>query len=119
MLDAVTIAFVEQAVALPPQVLTEAFGRQVRLRAKGGKEASRAAVPSASENSDLEHRLNTALRARTDELDGMMMEAYAVIQTAARAVLKRAKLTEEQYDVLVRPFADAGVEVPSYRVAEA
>ncbi|MRG61338.1 hypothetical protein GE115_15890 [Agromyces sp. CFH 90414] len=118
MLDAETIAFVERAVALPPQVLTAAFDRQVDLRGEGGKEASRAAVPSAAENSDLEHRLNTALRARTDELGGTEMEAYSVIQTAARAILKRAKLTEAQYDVLVRPFADAGVEVPSHPAAD-
>ncbi|GAA1844361.1 hypothetical protein [Agromyces salentinus] len=119
MLDDVTIAFVERAVALSPQVLAAAFDRQVDLRTEGGKDASRAAAPSASENADLEHRLNTALRARADELDGMMMEAYAVIQTAARAILKREKLTEEQYDVLVRPFSDAGVEIPPYRARDA
>ncbi|MFE6766442.1 hypothetical protein [Streptomyces sp. NPDC057689] len=114
-----TKRFVDEALALPPQMLVDAFERMLDLRVEGGKEASRAAVPSAAENSELERRITLAVRLRRDELDGfrrcLVTEASVVVSTAARAVLKRSRLTAEQYDVLVRPLSEAGVDVPPYR----
>lgn len=109
MLDAETMRFVDEAVGLPAEELEAAFDRLVDLRAEGGKEASRAAVPSASENSELDHRIRAGLLPRADELDahlvGLHSDARAAISTTARAILKRRKLTVEQFAVLVEPFA--------------
>ena len=108
MLDQVTTDFVDEAAGLPPAELEAAFDRLVDLRPEGGKEASRAAVPSASENSALDHRIRAALLPRADELDahltGLHSDARAAISTTARAILKRGTLTEQQYAVLVEPF---------------
>ncbi|REJ06650.1 hypothetical protein DY023_06020 [Microbacterium bovistercoris] len=109
MLDADTEQFVEVAAALPADQLEAAFDRLVDLRAEGGKEASRAAVPSASVNSELDHRIRAALLPRADELDahltGLHSDARAAISTTARAILTRRRLTAEQFAVLVEPFA--------------
>ncbi|MFF4084852.1 hypothetical protein ACFYZN_36450 [Streptomyces sp. NPDC001777] len=69
MLDAAIERFIDQVRALTPESLATAFDRMVDLRAEGGKEASRAAVPSAAENSELDHRIRTALLSRAAELD--------------------------------------------------
>lgn len=118
MLEAATVTFVEQATVLPPESLAEAFGRLVALRRQGGKEASRAAVPSAAENSELDHKIRSALLPRAAELDavhmGLHSDARAAISTTARAILKRGKLAPEQYQVLVEPFNGRGVEMPPH-----
>ncbi|MFB9308831.1 hypothetical protein SAMN05443544_1936 [Agromyces cerinus subsp. cerinus] len=118
MLEAATVTFVEEATALAPEALAEAFGRLVALRREGGKEASRAAVPSAAENSELDHEIRSALLPRAAELDavhmGLHSDARAAISTTARAILKRGKLTPEQYRVLVEPFVGSGVEIPRH-----
>ena len=118
MLDAVTERFVDRGCALPPESLATAFDRMVDLRAEGGKEASRAAVPSASENSELDHRIRTTLLPRAAELDahlaGLHSDARAAISTAARGILKRGNLTAEQFEVLVAPFVEVGVDVPAH-----
>ncbi|NYG20956.1 hypothetical protein BJY17_001703 [Agromyces hippuratus] len=112
------MTFVEEATALAPEALAEAFGRLVALRREGGKEASRAAVPSAAENSELDHEIRSALLPRAAELDavhmGLHSDARAAISTTARAILKRGKLTPEQYRVLVEPFVGSGVEIPRH-----
>ena len=117
MLGAVTKQFVDAAIALPPEALALAFDRTVDLRTEGGKEASRAAVPSAAENSELDHRIRAALLPRADELDahlaGLHSDAIAAIFMAALAILKRRNLTAEQFGVLVEPFAGSGVVLPS------
>ena len=122
MLNAVTTRFVDAATALPPEALASAFDRTVDLRTEGGREASRAAVPSAAENSELERRIRTALLPRADELDahlaGLHSDAWAAISTAARAILKRRNLTVEQFDVLVQPFVGSGVEPPQHSTRE-
>ncbi|WP_329238238.1 hypothetical protein OHB07_38130 [Streptomyces sp. NBC_00111] len=113
-----TKQFVDAATALSPEALALAFDRMVDLRTKGGKEASRAAVPSAAENSELDHRIRAALRPRTDELNahlaGLHFAAGAAIFTAARAILKGRNLTAEQFDVLVRPFVGSGAVLPPH-----
>lgn len=118
MLDTATVRFVGEATALAPESLTAAFDRLVDLRAEGGKEASRAAVPSAAENSELDHLIREALLPRVAELDailvGLHSDAIAAISTTARAILKRGNLTPEQFDVLVEPFVDRGVEIPPH-----
>ena len=118
MLEAATVTFVEQATALAPESLAEAFGRLVALRRHGGKEASRAAVPSAAENSELDHKIRSALLPRAAELNavnaGLHSGARAAVSTTARAILKRGKLTPEQYQVLVEPFVGREVEIPPH-----
>ncbi|WP_405389738.1 hypothetical protein OG596_18715 [Streptomyces sp. NBC_01102] len=121
MLDAVTERFVAGATALSPEGLTLAFDRAVGLRAEGGKEASRAAVPSAAENSELDHRIHTALLPRAAELaahlTGLHSDALAAI-SAARAILKPGNPTAGQFGVLTHPFAGSGAELPQYSVRE-
>ncbi|MGW8884608.1 hypothetical protein [Streptomyces sp. NPDC055749] len=122
MLDTATNQFVSTATALSPEALASAFDRLVDLRTEGGKEASRAAVPSAAENSELDHRIRTALLPRAAELDahlaGLHSDARAAISTAARAILKRGNLTAGQFDVLVEPFVGRGVELPQHSTRE-
>lgn len=118
MLDPVTERFVDAAAALPPEVLALAFDRQLDHWAGGGKAASDAAGPSASENSALDRRIRTTLRPCADELDahlaGLHSDALTVISTAARAIQTRRRLTAGQYDVLVGPFAGFAVELPEH-----
>ncbi|GAA1845898.1 hypothetical protein [Agromyces salentinus] len=116
MLDAATERFVDQATALPPESLAEAYDRTLDLRSQGGKEASGLAVPSASQNSQLDRRIRAALLPRASTLDGHLIglhsDAIAAVGIAARAVLRRAKLADEAYDVLVEPFRGLGVPIP-------
>ncbi|MFB6610026.1 hypothetical protein ACFCVO_06900 [Agromyces sp. NPDC056379] len=116
MLGAETMRFVDEATALSPTDLEAAFDRQVDLWTEGGKEASEAAGPSASANSELDHRIRGALLPRADELDelpfGLHSDAQTVISTAARAILTRHRLTPEQYTVLVTPFVELGLDIP-------
>ncbi|WP_406393660.1 hypothetical protein [Streptomyces sp. NBC_00887] len=118
MLDAVTERFVEASTAPSPEALASPFDRMVGLRAEGGKEASRAAVPSAAENFVLDHRIRTALLPRATELDahlaGLHSDALAAISTAARAIMKRGSLAAGHFDVLVQPIVGCGVELPRY-----
>lgn len=118
VLEAATVRFVDRAAALPPEALTAAFERLVDLRGEGGKEASRAAIPSAAENSELDHIIRGALLPRAAELNavlaGLHSDARAAISATARAILKRENLTPEQYEVLVEPFVDRGVEIPPH-----
>ncbi|MFD4031446.1 hypothetical protein ACFWVP_13225 [Streptomyces sp. NPDC058637] len=122
MLDAVTERFVAGATALSPEALTLAPDQVVDLRAEGGKEASRAAVPSAAENSELDHGIRTALLPRAAELDahltGLHSDDPAAIGIAARAILKRGNLTAGQFGVLTEPFAGSGVELPQHSARE-
>ncbi|MCD1570944.1 hypothetical protein [Agromyces mediolanus] len=106
MLDQVN--FADEAAGHPPAELEAAFDPLVDRRPEGGEEASRAAVPSASENSALDHRIRAAQLPRADELDahltGLHSDARAAISTTARAILKRDTLTAQQCAVLVEPF---------------
>ncbi|MEV1131387.1 hypothetical protein [Agromyces sp. NPDC049794] len=121
MFDASTRKFIDDAHALSPESLAAAFDRAVALRRAGGKEASGATRPSAAENSELEHAVRSALLPRADELnavrDGLHADAKSAMVIAARAILKMEQLTDEQYDVLVRPFVEVGVDVPPHRDA--
>ncbi|MFE5792475.1 hypothetical protein ACFQ8C_07830 [Streptomyces sp. NPDC056503] len=118
MLDAGTERFVDHAVALPPAALATAFDRMVDGRATGGREASRAARPSAAQDAVLTHRVRGGLLPRADELDGHLTglhsDAKSAICIAARAVLKRGRLTPEQYALLVTPFTGLGVPTPPH-----
>ncbi|MEV6355948.1 hypothetical protein [Streptomyces hydrogenans] len=118
MLGPGTERFVDAAVALPPAALAAAFDRMVEERSRGGREASRAARPSAAQDSALTHRVRGGLLARADELDehltGLLSDAKSAICIAGRAVLKRGRLTPEQYDLLVTPFTDLGVPAPPH-----
>jgi hypothetical protein len=116
MLDTETTQFVDAAVALSAANLEAAFDRLIDLWTEGGKEASEAAGPSASANSELDHRIRAALHPRADELNerlfGLHSDALTVISTAARAILTRRRLTPEQYALLVTPFVELGFDVP-------
>ncbi|NML49177.1 hypothetical protein HHL19_02230 [Streptomyces sp. R302] len=118
MLDAETGRFVDAAVALPPAALATAWDRVVDDRARGGREASLAARPSAARDSALVHRVRSALLPRADELnghlDGLHSDAKSAICMASRAVLARGRLTPEQYALLVTPFTDLGVPAPPH-----
>jgi hypothetical protein len=123
MLDTETTQFVDAAAALSVADLEAAFDRQIDLWTEGGKEASEAAGPSASANSELDHRIRGALLPRADELDehlfGLHSDARAVISTAARAILTRRRLTPEQFTVLVTPFVELGFDIPAEGIRNA
>ncbi|WP_350349143.1 hypothetical protein ABIQ69_04180 [Agromyces sp. G08B096] len=118
MLDEATGRFIDQVRVLPPEALAAAFDRAVSLRRAGGREASKALKPSAVENSELERAVRDLLLPRADELngfrDGLHADAKSAVVIAGRAVMKPGQLTAEQYDVLVTPFREAGVEVPTH-----
>ena len=118
MLDPQTERFIEQVRHLPPEALAEAFDRALALRRSGGREASRATKPSASEDSALDHAVRSALLPRADELDAhrpsLHSDAKSAAMIAARAILKRGTLSVEHYEVLVEPFITVGVEVPPH-----
>lgn len=118
MLDTETTKFVDAATALSAADLEAAFDRQVDLWTEGGKEASDAAGPSASANSELDRRIRGALLPRADELDehllGLHTDALTVISTAARAILTRRRLSAEQFTVLVTPFVELGFDIPAH-----
>ncbi|MFD4158300.1 hypothetical protein ACFWR4_36780 [Streptomyces hydrogenans] len=123
MLDPGTERFVDAALALPPAALAAAFDRMVEDRSRGGREASRAARPSAAQDSVLTHRVRGGLLARADELDGhltgLLSDAKSAICVAGRAVLKRGRLTPEQYALLVTPFTALGVPAPPHPTVDA
>ncbi|MFE1292447.1 hypothetical protein [Streptomyces sp. NPDC058751] len=118
MLDAAAERFIDQVRALSAESFAAAFDRAVALRRVGGKEASRATKPSAAENSELEHAVREVLLPRADELNavrgGLHADAKSGVVIAGRAVLKMAQLTPEQYEVLVAPFVEVGVDVPAH-----
>lgn len=116
MLDAPTERFIAQVGRLPAPSLADAYDRTLKLRQAGGREASRATKPSASENSELEKTVHTTLLPRASELDAFRQSLHAqsgsATMIAARAILKRSKLSVEHYEVLVEPFVAVGVDVP-------
>ena len=116
MLAPETDRFIEFARHLTPDELAEVFDHMVRLRRLGGKEASRATSPSAAEFSAIDHAVRSALLPRAEELNafraGLHSDALSAVMITARAIQKRNALTAEQYEVLVAPFAGAGVDVP-------
>ena len=118
MLDPETERFVEQVGKLPPEALAEAFDRALALRRSGGREASRATKPSASEDSALDHAVRSVLLPRADELDAhrpsLHSDAKSAAMITARAILKRGSLSVEQYEVLVQPFIAVGVDIPPH-----
>ncbi|MFJ2899342.1 hypothetical protein ACIO87_31245 [Streptomyces sp. NPDC087218] len=115
-MEAATVRFIEESTALPPAALAALYEDSLDRWSSGGRDASRAARASASENSAIERAVSTALLRRTDELDGfrprLRFDVKPICAIAARAVCKRAKLTEGQYRLLLDPFVAAGVTVP-------
>ncbi|MFB7941932.1 hypothetical protein [Streptomyces sp. NPDC056049] len=122
MLDEGTERFVAAAAALPPAALATADERFLDNWVAGGREASDAARPSAAQQSVLNHRIRSALLPRADELDehlaGLYSDAVTTIGIASRAVLKRGKLTPEQYALLVTPLTALGVPGPPHPAME-
>ncbi|MET9542314.1 hypothetical protein ABZY16_33240 [Streptomyces sp. NPDC006553] len=115
-MDPATARSIEVATALPAATLAVVWDDAVDRWSTGGREASRATRVSASENSAISYAVRSALRSRV-ELDafrsGLLSDSIAACGISARAVCKRAKLTEAQYAVLVEPFRAVGVEVPA------
>lgn len=118
MLDEATERFIDQVRVLPPEALAAAFDRAVALRRAGGREASKSLKPSAAENSELERAVRDILLPRAEELngfrDGLHADAKSAAVIAGRAVLKAGQLSAEQYEVLVTPFREVGVELPAH-----
>ncbi|WP_326771011.1 hypothetical protein OG978_46195 (plasmid) [Streptomyces sp. NBC_01591] len=117
-MEAATARFIEESTALPPAALAALYEDSLDRWNRGGRDASRATRVSASENSAIERAVRTALLRRTHELDAfrphLCFDIKPACSIAARAVCKRTKLTEEQYRVLLDPFAAAGVTVPGW-----
>ncbi|GGU23132.1 hypothetical protein [Streptomyces lavendofoliae] len=117
-MDAATARFIATITALPPETLAAAFDHAVGLRRQGGREASRALRLSASENSELDHAVRSALLPRGEELNayraGLHSRAKSVCVIAARAVRKPGTLSAEQYALLTAPFTVLDVAVPRH-----
>lgn len=116
MLDAPTERFIAHTAELPAESLAAAYDRLLELRRNGGREASLAAKPSASENAELERAVRTALLARVPELGAhrrsLPTQSASAVTLAARAILKRSILSPAQYGLLTEPFAAVGVDIP-------
>ncbi|WP_405386808.1 hypothetical protein OG596_03405 [Streptomyces sp. NBC_01102] len=120
MLDAPTERFVAAVGKLPPDVLAEVFEHSLLLYPGGGREAALALKLSASEFSELNRAVASALLPRAGALDafreGLHSDAKAACNIAARAVRTRATLAEEHYRVLTAPFTAAGDPAPAHPV---
>lgn len=118
MLDAATERFIGQVGELSAASLAQVFDAALALRRAGGRDASRATRPSAAENSEIDHAVRSTLLPRAEELDahrpGLHSDAKSAAVIGARAIQMRGTLTAAQYDVLVRPFAAIGIEVPPH-----
>lgn len=117
-MDAATARFIATITALPPETLATAFDHTLGLRRQGGRESSRASTLSASENSELDHAVRSALLLRGEELNayraGLHSDAKSACVIAARAVRKPGTLSAEQYALLTAPFTAVGVAVPRH-----
>lgn len=115
-MDPATARFIETATALPAATLSAVYDESLDRWRPGGREASRALRLSASEDSAIVHAVRSALLPRAAELDavrqGLHSDAKSACAIAARAVCKRAKLTDDQYLVLLEPFTAAGAAAP-------
>ncbi|WP_405101667.1 hypothetical protein [Micromonospora sp. NBC_01412] len=116
MLDNETQRFMREVTGLAPETLARVFDRALDLWQQGGRDASRAAKVSASQNSEIRRTVLASFRPRMEELDahqpGLWSSAISGTVIAARGVLKRDRLTAEQYQVLMEPFASAGMVTP-------
>jgi hypothetical protein len=123
MLDASTERFIVEAAQLPAASLAQAYEHTLRLRKGVGREASRATKPSASENSELERKVRSALLAASEQLDepdaSLRTRASSAVTLAARAVLKRSTISAEHYGALTEPFSMVGVAVPAHDAPDA
>ncbi|MBT3152612.1 hypothetical protein HTV45_17305 [Streptomyces sp. CHD11] len=117
-MHATTALFVETVASLSPATLADVFDHTLRLRRRGGREASRALRLSASEHSAIDHAVRSALLPRAGELDayraGLFSDALSLCVIGARSVAKPAMLTREQYALLTGPFTAVGVDVPDH-----
>ena len=118
MLEPVTAEFIRSVSQLPPdQLANVADGALARWRT-GGRDASRSLKLSASEYSAVEHAVGSALRPRADELNSyrqhLLSQANSTTVIAARAILKRQRVSPEHFTVLMEPFTEVGVAVPAH-----
>lgn len=117
-MHAATAGFVETVAALSPATLADVYDHALSLRRQGGRAASRALRLSASEHSEIDHALRSALLPRADELNsyraGLASCALSACVIGARAVRKPAMLSQDQYALLTGPFAAVGVAVPDH-----
>ncbi|MFD3654621.1 hypothetical protein [Streptomyces sp. NPDC058620] len=116
-MDLSVARFIEAVTALPADTLATVYEESLDRWPHGGRDVSRAAAVSASENSAIQHAVRVALLERVHDLDkahpGLRGGIKSACCIAARAVIKRAKLTEVQYRLLLDPFTAVGVPVPA------
>lgn len=115
-MEASTARFIAVVMALPAPTLAAVYEDWLDRWSQGGRDVSGAAGVSASENSAIRKAVRTALLQRDDTLDkeaGVSGDIMPLCAIAARVVCKRAKLTEEQYRLMLDPFTAAGVHVPA------
>ncbi|WP_433345563.1 hypothetical protein [Micromonospora sp. CA-111912] len=122
MLDSETQGFMREVAGLAPETLTRVFDRVLDLWQQGGRDASNAAKVSAAQNSEIRRTVLASFRPRAEELDAHQPElrssAISGTVIAARGVLKRDRLTAEQYHVLMEPFASAGLVTPEQALTD-
>ena len=80
--------------------------------------ARKAATLSAADRSALDKRVRDAFIPLHEQFQADpsadLHDAIMDTMTAALGVVHRAKLSEEQYDALTRPFVAVGAELPSW-----
>lgn len=117
-MHAATARFIETVAKLPPATLADVYDHALRLRRQGGREASRALRLSASEYSEIDHAVRSALLPRAGELDayrpGLFSDALSACVIGSRAVRKPGMLSQGQYALLTGPFTAVGVAVPDH-----
>ena len=75
--------------------------------------ARRAVKPTAAERSAVGKAVRDSLRPRADDIGtlgtGSYFAAISIVETAAAAILKRSKLSVEEYDYVMVPLVAAGI----------
>ncbi|WP_165877488.1 hypothetical protein [Agromyces fucosus] len=101
---------------LTPADFTEVSERALATGASARTSARKAAKLSAAERSALDKRVRDAFVPMHEQLEADpsadLHDAIMDTMTAALGVVQRTKLSEEQYETLIRPFLAVGADVP-------
>ena len=104
---------IASTVGLDLQSWKAAFATERSFDRAAYRAAGRAVKPTPAERSAIQKAVRDALRPRADDIrslgNGRFMAATGLTETAAAAMMKRATLSDEEYDYAATPLIAAGV----------
>lgn len=110
-------AFIDAFVALDTATLDRTVRASAKQQHASGQTASKATRLSGAKTEQLQDAVFDRLRPRAEELRavraGLPNAATSIAAGICRAILQPRKLDDDEYEALVAPFRDAGIEVPS------